>query len=309
MRAGQQARQGELGGRADGKEGVGHVLEPGAGGVGEGVGSADDDPARLDLRRERDLGKAAQHEYRRLRLARPGGGPRPGGVIEEHLVAEDGDPVLAREAPEQRAVARADERAHGVRRIHADDRARARSGRKRGGVDRPSVALGPETVGPQPHAFERRDHLEQRIGGLGHQHLVARGAQQLEDPGVALAGAGAHEDARGVDLDAAPGVVAGHRRTGGGHAPRIRILPGETFARQRRRDLRRRPGEAGVRGIRVGQIEQRKPRGPPPVPGGGQGVGPFGESRAVAEHGVEQSRPRDAAQRGLRRRRPAHLCR
>ena len=85
--------------------------------------ASNDDPAELQLRRERDLGETAENKGHHVGFARPRArrGDAFGRVIEEDLIAHDCEAMLEREAAEHVAIATADERTGRVGRIDAED--------------------------------------------------------------------------------------------------------------------------------------------------------------------------------------------
>ncbi len=101
----------------------------------------------------------------------------------------------------------------------------------------PAVVI--ERVRKRPDAVERRQVLEQRIAGAGHQHLVARVAQQLEEEAVGLARAGGQDDAGGIEVDAVPEGVERHRLTRHQQAARRRVVAQAGRIGERREQPRR----------------------------------------------------------------------
>ena len=139
--------------------------------------------------------------------------------VGEDLVRDEGDPALGAEGEERVVLLALQVGARRVVRVHHDDRARARAegGAQGREVEVPLAVVG-EGVGPHPHRLERREELEEGVAGAGHEHLVARVAQQLEEEGVGLAGAGREEHAIGGEREAAAGEVRGHGRARGREA-------------------------------------------------------------------------------------------
>ena len=161
----QEIRQGELGRSIHRQEGIGDVFEATAGFDRRRGRASNDNPAELQLRRERDLGKTAEDERHHVGFTGPRSrrGDALGRVIEEDFVAHNREAVLQREAAEHIAIATADERAGWVGRIDAKDSAGLAVDAQRGGIDDPFAGELDELIRTQRHAFERGDDFEQRI--------------------------------------------------------------------------------------------------------------------------------------------------
>jgi hypothetical protein len=111
----QEIRQSELGRSIHGQEGVGDMLEAAARFERRRGRASNDNPAELQLRRERDFGETAEDERHHVGFASPSArrGDTFGGIIEEDFVAHDCEAVLQREAAEHVAVATANKRRRG----------------------------------------------------------------------------------------------------------------------------------------------------------------------------------------------------
>jgi hypothetical protein len=98
-------------------------------------------------------------------------------------------------------------------------------GEQRGLVDSPARGLV-EQVGAQLQAAEGREVLEERVGDVRRQQVVARVGEQGEEQAVRLAGAGGDEDlvdAQGQRRRPA-GVVGDDRRPRRQAAPRVGLV-------------------------------------------------------------------------------------
>ena len=137
--------------------------------------ASNDNPAELQLRGERDLGKAAEDERHHVGFTSPRSrrGDALGRIIEEDFIAHNREAVLQREAAQHVAVATADERTGRIGWIDAEDSAGLAVDAQRGGIDDPFAGELDELIRTQRHAFERGDDFEQRIRRRRHEHFIA----------------------------------------------------------------------------------------------------------------------------------------
>src|SRR5262249_12739856 len=98
--------------------------------------------------------------------------------------------------------------------------------------------------------------LEERVAGLGHQDLVARIAEQAEDIGVALAGAGGQDDRVGIAVGTLVcGVVFGDGTARRKQSARLRLVSQSLGVMKRGESRIAFVGKAGVGRVRKREIE------------------------------------------------------
>ena len=100
-------------------------------------------------------------------------------------------------------------------------------------IDEPAVVVK-QSVVPDVHRFQRREIFEQRIRRPGHQHFIARIAQQLEQPGIRFAGAGRQDHA--IDRRA---IFARDDFARRGQSERLRFIAQPPLRPQGWREIRR----------------------------------------------------------------------
>ena len=111
------------------------------------------------------------------------------------------------------------------------------------------------------HIVNRRQQVEERITGLRDQHLVARIAEQPEEPAISLAGAGGEHNLFHVDARAMIGIVVAHRLPRVDHAARVWIV-GERIVRRQICKQIRVVGKATLRRVRGRQVNNGQAAAP-----------------------------------------------
>ena len=90
-------------------------------------------------------------------------------------------------------------------------------------VDVPAV-IEEEREGAEPNVGEVGEVVEEGIGGMGDEDLIAGVAEQTKEVGVGLAGAGGQKELVGRDAGAVPGIVVGDGFSGGGCAAGVGVV-------------------------------------------------------------------------------------
>jgi hypothetical protein len=201
-------------------------------------------PARAPSRREVGLRQARVGNDRRILIEEGHRRHRPViGEVSIHFVRQDHQAVLLGDVDQRPPHLVGIDRASGVVRIDHHQRASLRCD---DALEVLEIRLPPVgVIGPVVHrgrADLRQHRGVQRIGGRGHEHLLAfvhDGGQRELD---AFRGAGGDQHAIGGGLDAAPGEVGGHRLASLDDARRRGIAvvsiahgPGHGFDQVRRR--------------------------------------------------------------------------
>ncbi len=117
--------------------------------------------------------------------------------------------------------------------------------------------------------LQPRQPLEEGVAWAGHEHLVPRVAQQLEEQPVALAGGGREQQILGPQAMA---VVGGDGLPCAPGSPGIRIVGQHGRQGERLADLQLGIGEAAARGVGDREIQDLLALGPEPGQRGREGV-------------------------------------
>ncbi|MGC4122380.1 MAG: hypothetical protein QM765_48925 [Myxococcales bacterium] len=242
----------------------------------------------LELGRRSDLRSAAEGEGERLVLnehARGAPGRRLEPEVGEDLVAQQGEAAFRAQAGQERELFALQVRAGGVVRAHGDQRARPRPHRlpERFAVQVP-LAVVAERIASGDGGLQRGEVAEERIAGLGDQHLVTGVAQELEEVGVRLAGRRGDHDAVERGLQAAGGVVARNSRSRELVPERVGTVERREFVGEGLHEARRWKAQLHGGGVRLREVEEWLATGSPARNGLGERVGRRVPSRAVREH-------------------------
>ncbi len=185
-------------------------------------------------------------------------------VIQKNFIDDERQPVLLAnplQLPPLRLLCKVPRR---VVRMHHRNRLRPRRHprpqlRK---INLPPVVVH-QRIRHQPYIFDLRQKIEQRIARLSDQHLVARIAQQAEQPAVRFARAGRQKNPFRPGLRAPSRVIPAHRLARPRHSARLRIVDQRLAIPERRQNPRLVVRKAALCRIRRRQIEHRQPRSPP----------------------------------------------
>jgi hypothetical protein len=201
------------------------------------------------------------------------GGERGEGEVAEHLVGDEGEAAVVREALEGLGLVAADEGSGGVVGVDEEDGAGAVVDRALEGVevDVPAM-LAHEGVLDGHDVLGGGEEIEEGIRGCRDEDAVTALAEELEEEAVGLAGAGGEGDAGGVGEEAARGVVGGDGGAGGGVAEGVGDVGGAAGVAEVR-DEGRGVEEGGARGVGLGEVGEGDAAGAGVGDGAGEGAG------------------------------------
>src|SRR5262249_13165223 len=145
--------------------------------------------------------------------------------IQENFIGDDGHVMAGADFVQLPYLCRFSEVASGIVGMYNDDPSRAWGDRllQRMKINVPAVVVK-ERIANELHVLNICKEIKQRITRRGDQELVAGIAQQAEDKGVSLAGAGGEDQVLDRDLGAAGLVILGDGRAGVLEPARIRMV-------------------------------------------------------------------------------------
>src|SRR5450759_6009194 len=112
-----------------------------------------------------------------------------------------------------------------------------------------------QEVPRQLNRFQLREDVEERVARCGDEDGVAWIAEELEEPGIGLAGGGSQDEAFPCGLDAVPRVVARYRAASEGSPPGVGLVE-RVRRRAERLEVSRGRREINSRRIRDGQVDE-----------------------------------------------------